>query len=58
MQMVSTPCLDIPDETAFLAVVDFLGFGFGSSSSSDKRPAKGSSSSNSVRYNVIVKDIK
>lgn len=52
----NVPWFDIPDKPAFFAVVDFLGlgFGFGSSSSSDKRPAKGSSSSNSVRYNVVV----
>ena len=52
--MGNTPWPDILDEPAFLGVVDFLGFGFGSSSSSDKRPAKGSSSSNSVRYSVVV----
>ena len=52
MDNVHVPWFDSFDEPAFFAVVDFLGldFGFGSSSSSDKRPANGSSSTNSVRY--------
>ena len=46
------PWLDIVDEPLFFEPEDFLGLGlgFGTSSSSDNRPAKGSSSSNSERF--------